>query len=83
MCALPCAAYLINRRGGSKRQRVGEVFDTAEQAALAYAAACRRMLLEEAAEKEEEEEEGEEGEEEAAEEGLDELVAQRKARSTQ
>ena len=43
--------------GGSKRQRVGEVFDTAEEAAAAYAVACRRMLLEEDAE----DEEGEEG----------------------
>ena len=56
-------AYLMNDTGyGKKRQRIGDVFDSAEQAAAAYAKACREMLLAEdaaaAAESDEDEDSG-------------------------
>lgn len=39
-------SYLLHDRGGGlKRDRVGTSFDTAEDAAAAYAAECRRALL--------------------------------------
>ena len=41
-------AYYIQSNGyGRKRLRVGDVFDTAEEAAKAYSIQCRVMLLQE------------------------------------
>ena len=41
-------AFIVNDRGyGRKRRRVGHVFETAVEAARAYAAECRKLLLEE------------------------------------